>query len=232
MPTRETAIQRAARRTQFLLRRNGEALRVARVGIGMSSRRLGFLVGISHTQVLRIERGLAPHVEIGVLARMASVLGCEVSLAIHPISAPVRDAPQLGLLDEFRMRLHPSLGWRTEVPMPIAGDLRSADGLVTAPTFDAVLEAETRLDDVQAVERRLRTKQRDLGALRAILLVTDTRHNRAVLASVPGLRAQFPVATRACMTALARGVDPGGDCLVLLRPGETVRRRVEHPDVP
>jgi hypothetical protein len=74
MPTRETAIQRASRRTRFVLRRTGEALRVARVGMGMSTRRLGLLVRISHTQVLRVERGLAPHVDIGVLARMASVL--------------------------------------------------------------------------------------------------------------------------------------------------------------
>jgi hypothetical protein len=116
--------------------------------------------------------------------------------------------------------------------MPLAGDLRSADGHVSAPTFDAVLEAETRIDDVQAVERRLRTKQRDLGALRAILLVTDTRHNRAVIASVPGLQAAFPVATRACMIALAKGIDPGGDCLVLLRIGETARRRLERHEVP
>ena len=57
MPTRETATHRALRRTRTILRRVGEALRVARVGSGMSTRRLGSLVGISHTQVLRIESG-------------------------------------------------------------------------------------------------------------------------------------------------------------------------------
>ena len=228
MPTRETAAHRALRRTRTILRRVGEALRVARVGSGMSTRRLGSLVGISHTQVLRIERGFAPHVDLEVIARMASALGHELSMSVYPIAAPVRDAGHLALLAEFRSRLHPSLGWRTEVPIPIPGDQRSADGVIDGHGFDGILEAETRFDDIQAAVRRLRGKQRDLGSRRAILLVADTRHNRTVLDQVPELRDEFPVQTRACMAALARGVDPGGDCLVLLRPS----RPLEHPDVP
>ena len=79
-----------------------------------------------------------------------------------------------------------------------------------------MIEAETRLNDVQAAERRLRAKQRDLGTTRAILLVADTRHNRAVINHVPDLSTQFPIGTRACLAALGRGEDPGGDCLVIL----------------
>jgi hypothetical protein len=88
--------------------------------------------------------------------------------------------------------------------------------MVAGTDFDAVVEAETRLDDVQAIERRLRGKQRDLGAKRAILLVADTRHNRAVIAQVPDLAERFPIGTRAALHALSRGEDPGGDCLVIL----------------
>jgi hypothetical protein len=51
---------------------------------------------------------------------------------------------------------------------------------------------------------------------RAILLVSDTRHNRTVIAQVPELRRQFPVDTRQCLAALGRGLDPGGDCLVII----------------
>jgi hypothetical protein len=43
----------------------------------------------------------------------------------------------------------------------------------------------------------------------AILLVADTRHDRGVLASVPDLRRQFPIGTRACLRALGTGQDPG-----------------------
>ena len=99
--------------------------------------------------------------------------------------------------------------------MPIPGDLRSADGVAATADFGAIVEAETRLDDVQAAERRLRSKQRDLGVTRAILLIADTRHNRQVIDHVPTLRHDLPIDTRRCMAALARGDDPGGDCLVI-----------------
>jgi hypothetical protein len=122
------------------------------------------------------------------------------------------------LLERFAARLGPIVTWRTEVPIPLPGDLRNADGVATVTTndFDAIVEAETRLHDVQETERKLRAKQRDLGTTRAILLVADTRHNRRVIAAVPDLQRQFPVGTRSCLAALKAGRDPGADCLVIL----------------
>jgi hypothetical protein len=122
------------------------------------------------------------------------------------------------LLERFAARLGPIVTWRTEVPIPLPGDLRNADGVATVTTndFDAIVEAETRLHDVQETERKLRAKQRDLGTTRAILLVADTRHNRRVIAAVPDLQRQFPVGTRSCLAALQAGRDPGADCLVIL----------------
>ena len=189
---------------------------MARVASGMSTRAVAALAGISHTQVLRVERGLAPHIDTEVLARLAAVLGCELSMGIHPVGAPVRDKAHLALLGRFAARLGPSVEWRTEVPMPIPGDLRSADGVAATRDFGAIIEAETRLDDVQAAERRLRAKQRDLELPRAILLVADTRHNRQVIHQVPELRREFPIDTRHCLADLGRGADPGGDCLVIM----------------
>lgn len=174
------------------------------------------MVGVSHTHVRRIESGQAPHIDLDLISRIAAVLGHELSLGLHPVAAPVRDKAHLGLLGRFAARLAPSIRWRTEVPMPIPGDRRSADGVALTSDFDAIVEAETRLDDVQAAERRLRGKQRDLDTKRAILLVSDTRHNRMVIDQVPELRRQFPVDTRHCLAALGRGLDPGGDCLVIL----------------
>jgi hypothetical protein len=51
---------------------------------------------------------------------------------------------------------------------------------------------------------------------RAILLVADTRHDRAVIAGLPQLRREFPVGTRSALAALDSGRDPGADCLVIL----------------
>lgn len=186
------------------------------MGAALGSRRVGALVGISHTQVLRIERGLAPHVDLDVLARMAAVTGHELSLAIHPVGSPVRDAGHLALLGRLRSRIAPGLRWYAEVPMPIPGDQRSADAMMVGRGWDALVEAETRLDDVQALLRRIAAKQRDLGLDRAILLVAKSRHNREVIRTAPMLAAAFQIDTRACLRALERGVDPGGDCLVVL----------------
>ena len=216
MPTWESALQRGARRATDLLRRIGAELRIARITAGLSTRGIASSLGISHTQVRRIEAGLAPHVDLDVLARMASLVGHELSLGAHPIGVPIRDKAHIALLRRFVLRLHRSIRWRTEVPIPIPGDRRSADAVTSAATFDAVIEAETRVHDVQATQRRLRSKQRDLNARRAILLLADTRHNRAVIDAVPDIREQFPIQTRACMAALTRGEDPGGDCLVIL----------------
>ncbi len=216
MPTWESTKHRAARRARSLLARIGDELRRARIAAGLSTRQVGAVLSVSHTQVQRIEAGTAPHIDIDLIARFAAVVGCELSMGIHPVGAPVRDKAHLALLGRFADRLHPSIEWRTEVPMPIPGDARSADGKAATQDFAAIIEAETRLDDIQAAERRLRSKQRDLDAPRAILLVADTRHNRHVIAEVPDLRREFPIDTRHCLLALGRGEDPGGDCLVIL----------------
>jgi transcriptional regulator with XRE-family HTH domain len=218
MPTWDTRAQRGAQRGQALLRRVGDELHTARLTAGLSSRAVGALAGISHVQVIRIERGQAPHVDIETLGKVAGVVGHELSLRIHPIGPPVRDKAHIALLERFAARLGPDVTWQTEVPIPLPGDLRSADGVAAGQRsdFDAVVEAETRLQDVQATERKLRGKQRDLGTKRAILLVADTRHNRAVIAAIPDLQRQFPVSTRSCLAALKAGRDPGADCLVIL----------------
>lgn len=100
--------------------------------------------------------------------------------------------------------------------MPIEGDRRSADAMIGVEGLEVLVEAETHIDDIQALERGIAAKQRDLGVARVILLVADTRHNRAIIEGVPELRRRFPIGTRACLFALTQGRDPGGDALVIL----------------
>ena len=153
---------------------------------------------------------------IDLLARYAAMVGLELSANLHPNGDPVRDRGHLALMARFRRRLDPGLRWRTEVPVPIAGDLRSGDGLITGSGWDALVEAETRVGDIQQLERRATTKVRDLGTDRLILLIADTRHNRTVLGLHPELAERFTIGSRRCLRALAIGADPGGDAIVIL----------------
>lgn len=216
MPIRESAAQRGARRGRALRARTSQGLIDARRASGLSLREVGRRVGVGHDLVARAERGHPAALTIDTVARIAAVLGLQLSVSLHPDGEPVRDKGHLALLGRLRSRLAAALRWRTEVPMPIEGDRRSADALIEGATFEIIVEAETHLDDIQALERGIAGKQRDLGVARIILLVADTRHNRAVIARVPELRRRFPVGTRACLAALAAGRDPGGDGLVIL----------------
>jgi transcriptional regulator with XRE-family HTH domain len=216
MAAYERAVERGRRLGRAQRRRLGEELRIARLGAGLSQRALGRVIGRSHSTIGRIERAVVANLSIDLVAVLASVLGLDLRVALFPDGSPVRDVAHLALLERLHRRLGAGLRWRVEVPIPIAGDRRAADGMVDSDTFDAIVEAETRIGDVQALIRRIDLKQRDMGARRVILLLADTRHNRAVLANVPELKRRFPVSTRGALAALSRGLDPGGDAIVLL----------------
>jgi hypothetical protein len=79
------------------------------------------------------------------------------------------------------------------------------------------VEAETVVDDVQALERRLALKRRDGAVDHVVLLVARTPRNRvAIEAAGPGLREAFPVDARTMLGALKDGRDPGGSGIVML----------------
>lgn len=191
-------------------------MRIARLAAGLSQRAIGAIAGLSHSAIGRLERGELQRVTVDRIAVVAAGLGLALRIGLFPSGSPVRDAAHLALIERLRRRVSSLLRWRAEVPVPIPGDLRSADVLIDGPSVDEMVEAETRLNDLQALERRIRAKQRDLGVRRVILLVADTRHDRSVLAAHPEVVERFPVSTRACLAALRDGRDPGGDAIVLL----------------
>lgn len=216
MPIYERPAQRGARRARQLERVTATGLLTARRGAGLSLREVGRLLHVSHDRIARAEQALPGALTIDLAARMAAVTGLQLSVSLHPDGDPVRDAAHLALLERFLRRLPTTVRWRTEVPIPIAGDRRSVDGVIDGHTWQAMVEAETRIDDIQAVERRVSAKQRDTGIDRAILLLSDTRHNRRVLADVPALGSRFPLSTRACLAALRAGRPPTHDAIVIL----------------
>lgn len=195
----------------------GEEFREARLAAGLTQRQVAEVVGISHTELSRIERGLAPWVPFETLVLIAAVLGLDLPLRAFPAGGPIRDRAQLELLAKFRGLLPAGLSWRTEVPLRIERDLRAWDAVVGGRGWQVPVDAETRLRDVQALARKEALKRRDDGAEVMILLVADTRHNRQVLRlAKPDLVAEFPAAGRAALAALSSREKPAGSAIVIL----------------
>lgn len=216
MPTRESAAARGARRSRLLRLRTGDELASARRTPGLSLREVGRRVGVSPQRVARAERGEPDALSIDLAARLAVIYGLQLAVSLHPDGDRIRDRAHVALLERFSSRLTPTVNWRTEVPIPITGDQRSGDGMVAAVFGTILVEAETHLGDFQALERRIAAKARDLGADRVVLLLADTRHNRALLDEVPAIRDRFPIDTRTWFRAIHGGADPGGDAVVIL----------------
>jgi transcriptional regulator with XRE-family HTH domain len=217
VPTTERRVDRGAARARRQLAEFGREIREARVAAGLSQRSAGAASGVSHTFVSRIEIGRAEGVGFVDLSRLAAAVGLELSLRAYPGDGPVRDVAHLALLARLRARVAASLGWRTEVALSMHGDARAWDVVIYGAGPPIGVEAETRLRDVQAVERRIAVKLRDSRLDRAVLLLADTRWNRAAVRADPSkLRAMFPVSQRELLAALAAPTDPGGSGLVIL----------------
>jgi len=147
-------------------------------------------------------------------------LGFDLSIKAYPAGDPIRDRAQLALLDRLRARLHPTLRWRTEVALPIEGDLRAWDADIRGSQpkpWRVRVEAETRVSDGQALERRLALKLRDDPHGHLLLLLADTRTNRRAVASLAGgLTAAFPTPSRSILRALGEGCEPPGNGIVFM----------------
>lgn len=217
MTTRQRSFDRATDRARQQFTDFVRELRTARVDRGLSLDDVGRAVGLSPAQVSRIERALVPSVSVLQLARLSSAVGLDLTVRAYPGGEAIRDAAHAALLDRFRAKLHRSLAWRTEVPLPIPGDPRAWDATIRGTGWILGIEAETRPRDLQALERRIALKRRDGGVDRVVLLLGDSRHNRSLLRDhADALLVHFPVPGRRALELLGAGVDPGGSAVVLL----------------
>ncbi len=206
------------RRTGLRIRQAvGDEFREARLALGLRQEDVGRAADLSPTQVGRIERGVLTSVTIDQLARLAAVLGLDLTVKVYPGGRPLRDQAQVTLLDRFRADLGPSLALLTEVPVPIMGDRRAWDAQVVGGSATIGVEAETRLRDAQAVLRRIALKKRDSNIDVVILLLADSRTNRAAARDAEtSLRAMFPTPPREALRALRQGSIPRASALLIL----------------
>jgi transcriptional regulator with XRE-family HTH domain len=228
MPSRERTYDRARLRAQDIVRSIAAELRGARISAGRSQLDVATAARISQSQLARIEAGLNRTVSLETLTVVAAVVGLDLVARTYAGPRIVRDQPQLRLMGDFGHGIGPMWWWRYEVRVG-PGDQRAWDARVRhrQTGVEFVVEAETRIHDIQALLRRVALK-RDVADVRVILLVAGTHNNRrAVEAGAAVLRAEFPIGTRACLAALARGEDPGADGIILLDPPRTKKRVVD-----
>lgn len=216
MPVRERVVETGARRGRQLNRMIGSEIRNGRRMAGLSQDELGAMVGLSGSEVGRIERGEAPWLTVIHASKLLSAVGLELWAKAYPAGPPLRDAGHLRLLGEFEARLPQSVQCHREWPIPNDRGRRAIDLVLLGLPRRTGVEAETVLEDLQALERDINQKRRDANLDRMILLVRGSRRNREILRGADALRRAFPLETRGVLAALARGRDPGADGIVIL----------------
>jgi len=217
MGTRERRTDVGAARARELTATLLRDLRFARIDRGLSAAAVAEAVGLSPGQYSRIKRGLTGSVSIEQAARIAAVIGCDLSLRLYPSGQPIRDAAHAALLRRFRQQLHPSLRLRTEVPFPDPTDRRAWDAVILGPGRRIGVEAETRPRDLQALGRRLALKLRDGDVSSLILLLLDSRYNRDfVRSNREAFLDRFPMPAPRLRDLLKAGVNPAASSIVLL----------------
>lgn len=216
MPVRERPTDAATRRARQLIVMIGSEVRGGRRIAGISQDALGSAVGKSGSEVGRIERGEAPWLTVVQASRLLRAVGLDLWAKTFPAGPPLRDAGHLRLLADFEQRLPASLRCQREWPIPNDRDRRALDLKIDGLPKRTAVEAETGLHDLQALERDINLKRRDAEIERMILLVRGTSRNRELLRAADALRRDFPASTRAVLSALSRGRDPGSDGIVIL----------------
>jgi transcriptional regulator with XRE-family HTH domain len=210
-------MERGRDQAMRIARSAGAEIRLTRRGAGLSLRVAAASVGMSESVFSRLERGRLADVSVAQLALACAAVGLRFSARAYPDGDPVRDVAHTRLLQRLRSVVHPRASWRTEVPLPIPGDLRSWDAQIRFGDAVVAVEAEMRLADLQALDRRIALKRRDGGVELVILLVADTHGNRRVLAAHrEALRAGFPMDTRAVLASLREGRSPVAPGIVVL----------------
>ena len=173
--------------------------------------------GISAAELSRVERGLAPWLDVLVASKICAIVGLDLAVRAFPGGNPLRDRAHVSMFAAFRSLLGPGLRLRAEVPV-LGSELRAWDGTVADTHAEAAVELESRVGDAQALTRRVTLKRRDSGIDRVILVLLDSRTNRLALrAAMPLLETEFPLTDRAVRRALMADTVPSSSGILLLQ---------------
>jgi transcriptional regulator with XRE-family HTH domain len=217
MATSQRRLDRGIEQAMHIQASVGAEIRLSRRGAGVSIRTAAASVGMSETVFGRIERGRLPNVTVRQLTVACAAVGLKFAGRPFLDGDPIRDAGHARLLERLHRELPEGTHWRTEVPLAGRGDPRAWDAQCRLGGLTVAIEAEMRLSDLQALDRRIALKRRDGNLALVILLVADTVGNRRALATHrESLRASFPLDTRAVLGAVRDGRAPTSSGIVVL----------------
>ena len=212
---------RGRRRGQMLAARAGTELTTARVEAGLSIVNLAREAGLSKSALSRLLAGEVSDLGVIQLSEVASVLGFEISLELHPIGDPIRDKGQLAVARRFEALLSEASEQTDEMLLPGAGEQRAWDKLLELsgadPPYRVGVDIETRVRDIQALTRRTRGRERE-GEVDAILVVlSDSATNRRLVDELrASLGPAYATSPRAIFSALRLGRRLVGSGVVLV----------------
>lgn len=216
MAPRTRLLDESHRRTIRLAHELGDELRAARHVADLTQRHVARAIHSSQAEISRRERGRVPRIGLDRLVAHGAAVGMRLSVKLFPVGGAVRDAAQARYLAAFVARV--GRPWRVllEATLPIPGDLRAVDVLLTSPSGTVAVEVITRLSDLQAQLRAAQLKARDVGAQRLVIVVAATHANRRALADArPTLVAAFDLGARQVLADLSAGRVPPQDALIL-----------------
>jgi hypothetical protein len=193
-------------------------IRDARIVAGISQATAARAAGLSSSRWGRIERSDGPPPNLVELCCIGRALGLRFSGRYFPVGSPVRDGPQLAVLDRFGAVLGSPLRLVREVGLPSEGDPRAWDGRVDGDRQPFFVECESHAGDAQALERRIRLKQRDDPRAGTVILVLGrSDHHRRFLAQHREVfRDLLPADPPSILRALRQGRRPPASGIVLV----------------
>ncbi|MEP6470134.1 MAG: helix-turn-helix transcriptional regulator [Chloroflexota bacterium] len=236
MTTRLTRHAREGRnRAEFLVRRFGTELRVARVTAGLTQSRLAELAGVSQSFVSLVERGRRA-ADWRLACGLALAVGHDLSLRLFPArSVSLRDSGQFVAVQRIVSNAHESWHARMEAPVA-AGDSRAADLLLIGAREILHVEVERALVDFQAQLRAAQRKRSVLAdsfdsPVRLVIAIPGTRRARRLVDALrPGIRAALPRTSAQTWSAIRAGAPLDGDGLLFLGGRDMTRSSYQRRD--
>lgn len=176
---------------------------------------------MSQANLWRIEAGAIRDISLARICELASLLGLEPSLTLHPIGDPIRDRGQQAVGRRFDELLSPLWAMTNETLLPLPGDRRSWDKLIRlggVPERHLVgVDLESRIRDIQELVRRTRLRERDGGVDEILIVLSDSATNRRLADQLrEALGPRYLSSNRALLSALRHGLPLPGSGVVLV----------------